>query len=227
MFSVLSFKWRIPTARVQPSWELQEESCSQISHCLPPLPLASAQDLGSCARASWLAYCSLLIAGSADPWSCHSQSESASSLLFPNLTTFLMFSGDPTWKRSHGLITAVQRLSSPTEVLRKLKQNALKRWHCQAKQFTVVVLAQDDEFPHQHLRQLRNKRNDTSGPHFLLPFISFFSVEPRSSLNISVISICSLPSIFLRFHVEVMHQQNSQGGTFPHHIRSVQIISLP
>lgn len=130
---------------------------------------------GSRARASRLAHCSLLIAGSADPWSCHSQWEAASSLLLPNLTTFLMSSGDHIWKWSHGLITAVQRLSSPTEVLRELKQNALKRWHCQAKKYTVVLLAQDAKFPHQHLGQLRNERNTTPGPNFPLPFISFSS----------------------------------------------------
>lgn len=140
---ILSFKWRFPMARVQPWWELQE-SCSQVSHCLPPLPLSSAQDLSSWATASWLAHGSLLIAGSAHPWSCHSQWEAASSLLLQYLTT-LMSSGDAIWKWSHGLITAVQSLSSPTEVLRELKQNALKRWHCQAKQFAMVLLAQDAE----------------------------------------------------------------------------------
>lgn len=170
-----SFKWRAPMARGLPWGELQEKSCSQVSHCLPSLPLASTQDLSSSARASWLAHRSLLIAGSADPWSCHSQWEAASSLLLPNLTTFLMSSGDAIWKWSHGLTTAVQRLCSPTELLRELKQNALKRWHCQARLFTVVLLAQDAECPRQHLRQLINKRNDTSGPKFPLPFISFSS----------------------------------------------------
>lgn len=165
------FLW--PGLSLDESWK--KKAVPKFLTVSSPLPLASTQDHGSCARASQPAYCSLLIAGSADPWSCHSQWEAASSLLLPNFTTFLMSSGDPIWKWSHGLFTAVQRLSSPTEVLRELKQNALKRWHYQAKQYTVVLLARDAKFPHQYLGQLRNKRNATPGPNFPLPFISFSS----------------------------------------------------
>lgn len=56
--------------------------------------------------------------------------------------------------------------------------------------------------------QLRNRSNDISGPNFPLPFTSFSSVNHRSNPNLSVISTCSLPSICLCFHIEVMHQQD-------------------